>query len=587
MDVNDPSEPVLCESYGINDSNNFVQQISLLLKSENYEEIIRLINSNKFMSCMEEQSSEVLTTLAENLSEVVYNDNRELFHHCEDILYKIAAIAKPDIVLIDFIEHAEKNDDILFMTMLKAMKISLSKKSDNLGQQIMWCCNTVIRHISYMEHSEDFKLDGEEYILFENTDSSRKLIDVYNCVLNFCEPFSNERFNIITSDQATLEDARDSFLSFLVKLLGRPLVNMNLEEKKNKGEFRLIAEKVLHEIMKFQIDLMYFLNFVSKYQSKKKEKLTDVTDLDYNNISLAVFYYLIFKEQLYIQNISHVYNPLYVFEMLTILSVELLSTMHSGVQQKGLQLFQAALQRIVDYSLKFICVQDNLYGELSESLCNIMIYSEVKTNRQSAVHLFKSFLLKFNSEGRFIIILNIQSKIKSPNFVGYIIPITKDLVLKALDEKNPADLEYFTGQNLRNLLKKFCHLHNGPESDLIELSDQIVSALNMLRFLFIRDKENISGIADFIPYLEKEFFEPLKKGLSLSVAHYKLQINALNNKAPGEKVTVSVGGTQLPPVSKERQIEILNTALSTFDLLESLRARTQECLDEFQQLQIN
>lgn len=581
MSVNDTRETVVTTSCSNNDSNDFAKQISHLLSSEKYEEVISLFSSEHCITSIEEQSSEVITTLAKNLSEICYNSNRDLFHHCEDVIYKIAEVINPDAVLIEFIEHAEKNDDILFMTMLKAMKILL-RRSDNVGQHIMWCCNTAIRHISYMEHSEDFKLDGEEYTLFENMDSSRKLIDVYNCVLDFCEAFGSDGLNIVTSDQIILEDTRNYLLSFLVKLLGRPLVYMNLEEEKKKGEFRLIAEKVLDQILKFRIDLMYFLNFVSKCSSNKKETLSDVTDLDYNNISLAVFYYLIFKEQLHIQNISHVYDPLYVFEMVTVLSVELLSIKHSGVQKKGLQLFQAALQRIVDFSLKFKCIQDNLYGELSESLCNIMIYSEVKINRQIAVHLFKSFLFKFNSQGRFIILLNIQSKIKSPNFIGYIIPITKDLVLKALNEKNPADIEYFTGQNLRNLLKKFCHLHNGPESDLIELSDQIVSALNLLRFIFIRDKENISGISDFIPYLETEFFEPLKRGLSLSVAHYKLQIDDLQNKAPGEKVTVSISGTQLPPVSKEQQIEILNTALSTFDLLESLRARTQECLEEFQ-----
>ena len=565
------------------ESCGFAKTIAEFLNSGNYDDAICFVNSENYLHNIEKQTSEIIIYVAKHLNERNYNTKQELFNCCEDIIYQIAELGDPDEVLLEFIEHAEKNEDVLFSVMLKAMKITLLRMGNRQGFHLIWCFSTIIRHINHMEHSEDFSLEGEEYVLLDNCDASRKCVDIYSDILDFCRPLCDEITNWSASRHLDLEEKKSLFVMFLLKLLGRPLVYLNLEEKKQKGDIRLIAEGIFYEIIKFKIDLMYFINCVTRYDPHKKEACVESTDVEYSNLSFAVFYYLIFKEKLFLMQISHVYNPLFVFEMLTNLAVELLNIEHSGVQYKGLCLFQAALERIADFSLAFTHPQDNLYGEVCESLCKIMIYSEVNENRILSVGIFKSFILKFNSQGRFIILLNIQNKIKSPNFIGYIIIIAKDLIMKALNEKSPSDLKYFTGQNLRNLIMKFCYLDKGAESNLIELSDQIISSLNLLRFLFIRDKQNHSGIVELIPFFEKSFFEPIKIGISLSVAHYKLQRNEIETAHPDEKVNVSIAGTPLNPLTKIQKLEIIDTALCTFDLLESLRVRTEECVEEYKQ----
>nr|CAD7432047.1 unnamed protein product [Timema monikensis] len=135
----------------------------------------------------------------------------------------------------------------------------------------------------------------------------------------------------------------------------------------------------------------------------------------------------------------------------------------------------------------------------------------------------------------------------------------------------------------RGLLLAFCNLPNGAESDLVELGDQIVSALNLVRFLVLRDKDNLTGIWDCVSDLEYYFFEPLKRGLIISRAHFELKLNELKqerieeNKGMmvkrGQEVTITIGGQQLPNLPYENKVSVINSAMNAFDLMEGLLGR--------------
>ena len=83
---------------------------------------------------------------------------------------------------------------------------------------------------------------------------------------------------------------------------------------------------------------------------------------------------------------------------------------------------------------------------------------------------------------------------------------------------------YHTTRFTQVLVRKFAKLSNGAETDLLEVSDEIMGALNFLICVMMRDKENVSGIWDLKEHLLKEYVAPLDTGLSMSRAHYHASI---------------------------------------------------------------
>lgn len=556
-------------------------KIKSLLDLGNFEEANDIFKDDNNKDAIIKNSSDIIHLLGQHIKRDTFEDNYNLYQCCVSLMNYVAEVASPDESIFEFIELAEENDELLFSVMLKTMKIPLLKIINIQKHALTWCLSTIIRHIYELPQTEDLKLEGEECTFLENSDQSFKMANLYKEVLDFLEGVLSHVLNNAPNEKDYSEFLKNSLLTFLIKLLGRPLIYMDLEHRKTKCEFRLISERILDNVVTFKLELTHFLNYVSPYKFHKKKTVTDAVDLDFNNLALGVLYYLVFKEKLGLAYISYVYHPIFLLQMTGTLALDMIIVENSRVQNKGLLLLESVLVRVSDASLDLDNINGELFGKLSEVLSNVMIYSNVKENRLIAVIAFKMLLIKFNPKGRYYILYNIQNKVNQPNFIGYIITITKDFVVEMLNNRQSGAVEFFTGKNLCKILEKFCFLHKGAESDLIELSDQIIAALNFIRYLLIKDKENITGVSHFIPKFEKDFLEPLKTGLSLSIAHYKLQKTEVENTPFGGKCDVSVGGVQLPSLSSDQKLSILETALTTFDVIQSLVARVEECLDDY------
>uniref|UniRef100_A0A161MMT7 Glomulin-like protein isoform x1 n=1 Tax=Triatoma infestans TaxID=30076 RepID=A0A161MMT7_TRIIF len=214
--------------------------------------------------------------------------------------------------------------------------------------------------------------------------------------------------------------------------------------------------------------------------------------------------------------------------------------------------------------------------------------SESKKNREKAVPIFHKFLRIFDPRGRFYMLLALQDTVKEPGFVGYLATRTKDFVAESLYTKNSEELKYFTGKCLRDLIKKFCRLEGGCETDLVRNSDLIISSLNLLRYLIIRDTENFTGFLELLPSLDNNYLSPLKKAIQMSRAHYELQKKEINQPSNTDGVktstTVSVGGMELPHLSSEQKFQVIDGALNMFDLIDSLLSRLIECIHDHKTL---
>ena len=127
---------------------------------------------------------------------------------------------------------------------------------------------------------------------------------------------------------------------------------------------------------------------------------------------------------------------------------------------------------------------------------------------------------------------------------------------------------------LQKMAKKFCKLSNGAETDLLEVSDEVMAALNFLIAMFIRDKDNIFGLWDIVTELERDFLQPLVQGLNLSRGHFKLKLE----EPKSTEVTLMVGGEVLPDMSREQKNEVIHSALNTFDMIECVLGQLNDVI---------
>ena len=122
------------------------------------------------------------------------------------------------------------------------------------------------------------------------------------------------------------------------------------------------------------------------------------------------------------------------------------------------------------------------------------------------------------------------------------------------------------------------------ETDLMQESTKIVAILNLIRFILLRDKANQTELFDSIkssPYLK----EDLEDAVKLAKAHYELEYRNLMSDS-GEKMSQQKFQVCTPKNEhmKEPTIndkcESVKAALQSIDLIESLRVRNKEILEE-------
>ncbi|CAI9621019.1 unnamed protein product, partial [Staurois parvus] len=92
-----------------------------------------------------------------------------------------------------------------------------------------------------------------------------------------------------------------------------------------------------------------------------------------------------------------------------------------------------------------------------------------------------------------------------------------------------------------------------------------------------------TGVWTELQKTELQFLRPLHTALNMSRAHYEAEIKNTNEKKKGPHsksvCSVTAGGTKLPDMTPEMQLQVLQSALFTFDLMESVLARVEELIE--------
>lgn len=582
---------------------NAEQLIKLLdfnLTSKNFDNAVKLLDDEQYSKVILAHYPEVIQeVLLKHLTASNYAEQPALYEVSEAILKLLAQKCHQEGILFEFLEILETvKDDDIFTSILKCLQVVVLKQSEKKSRSLEYCLNSVEDYILELPLPNDLlkNVEEEEEKILENDDQIRRVLMMYMTLDLFYEPVvkqivSNRPANLVF--RSSKFDRRNVLFCFVLRLLGKPLSFLDLsrdeDTKKVKTYSRQVAESMVSTLCKLHSNVFELLQFVeNRCRWPSKDKVDD----DLLNIFLhpektpitemGILFYLIIAEGIAVDQLPKVYNAAYIFQTGIYLVNDML-TSEDTIIFKGLLLCIKMLDNIQS-SLS----SDELDFEIHRTFCNnlvkLLMYSPSKRNRQNGLKVLRCYILKFDVEGRYLLIKNILRISNHKGLMGYLTTLYKDMIFEDLNAKNVS--EFTSGLCLKQLIMDHsCNLTGGAQCDIADSSDQINSSLNFLVALFIRDKENFTGIRSLIPDLEKGFLEELRSALDLSRAHYQAEIE---NVRSGKSINVDemMKATEilnddepLIDLTSEKKLEMLFSALSMFDLMDFQLARCNEAMN--------
>uniref|UniRef100_A0A1B6IT67 Glomulin n=1 Tax=Homalodisca liturata TaxID=320908 RepID=A0A1B6IT67_9HEMI len=562
---------------------DLVEYLSDLLASGDTRGVKTFINEDTFERVLKERANDVIPIASYYINQAAMQDNLAVFRYSEKVLQKCAEIGNPKECLMEYLAQVESLDVIKFKILLKPIQTTVLRIPNRKSPLMQCVFNMVYTFINSLPLPQFQNLDEKSKLLLDCDDNVQQIRDVYCLIVQFYEPFVNE----ISDNQNIDKRVKMVLLQALLHLLGNPLIHVDLEyNERSSSKLSVLASKIVAFILKLKSDPLAFLALVENNEliNVDEERVLikefSSNEIKFSDLSLSSFFYLVFCEKM-CKSFPHVYDKLYVYQNGLKLAKTLLQYKETLVLHKGLLLTQAILETVEIGSVKFSYLNSRTHKEIIELLSNIAVYHEIEENRKLSAELIKKHFCTFDPKGQFYILLNVSKSVQHPNLVGLFTTLVTDSVRNTFTNK---ELKiYFTGKRLFDLLRIFCLLSKGAETDLVENKDQILSALNLIIFLTRRDRDNSTGVWSYVTDILKIFLDPLREAIDLSRAHYKLQLESLDDPLKtedGAELSVTVGNQVLDQMSKEDKQTVLNSGLTVFDLMEHLLCRANECIED-------
>ena len=584
------------------------------IKQGEEKEVQVIMDSKSINQHLKQIAWDLIPKVCDFLNEKMLLDRPEVTTTAEAVLVRLAQRAKPKEVLLVLLEQVDTfTNDVKFKALLPSIQQCLLQLPAKRGHSIAIASETLYTHIKKLPAPDEYNLEGEEKKLLQTVDTVRRIGDVIRAMMEFVKPLA-ENISIKTAEndiktRDKLE--RAELIRLVLKMIDYPLawtdITREEETQTAKPESRVNGERAIAVLAALQPDLLQLLRNLTEENDAidRKRKFLDDNrkkaiedgnipdEIDeynveekYSELSMAVVGYLVFGEQMNLGSLPQVYTPMYILEQMAPHVTHLLLDPKLLVVHKGVILLTGALDRVPPASLTGEFLEWNKIRDVLNNLLLVMVHNKSKEVRTAAVKVIPLWLSKFTYRGRHQFINILLMKETNPSVAGYSIQLLKDQIDNAL--KSETSDQHFVGSHLERLLHRVFALPNGAKSDLLEQSERIMAALNLLRYLVLRDQRssNKTGIWNYISLIEKNYCETLHTGINFSKAHYELELQKTHDGTsdilvPEKDVAemkFSVGGEELPKLTPKQHIDMLQMAIHTFDMMESVLGRVGELI---------
>ncbi|XP_039273683.2 glomulin-like [Styela clava] len=595
----------------VENSNSFQTKFQGALG--NPEKLWDYINENKEAeTVIRPVAWELIGSTISFLRENAISENLKTYEKC---LEKIAGFAVPKDVYLGILEQFDPSIESMYVELLMP---ALSNVLEKLALNDIDACITVLETtfstLSYYLESlnipkyEDFDPTLKRTKKFEAQKIESfisKYIDLLNPVVR--EIYSKN--NQISSNILQFESYMFQFLCNLLIMLGQVDLDEPLPDKENDsirenvifpGTSKICCDVML-KITHFHSPnvLWHIVNWYKLQPAEERSMEAKFEIVKQVDRARACYVFLLLCRGLLYDQFPKVYSSQCLLVFTCISLNTLLSCENQCVAWKGLETLSFILNQTSDSSISCGEVVYNIkmsYGsfqgrsqslnpilDVFKNLISIAVMLPSKTIRSTAIQHVTKLLNLFRWEDKYSILVHLLRTTDHNGVQGVLIGYLKDRFNEILQEISPKNsLIFCEAHKMSTLGELIFLLPQGTETDLLEDCDRLMPALNLFRFLLIRDKTNKTGILDHLDKLDTEFLKPLRNAIDLSRAHYENELKKYDrsSKRPDDnKTEFLVNGTPLPTLPYKEQKRTLEAALHTFDMIEIVTIRVIELID--------
>lgn len=576
------------------------------LEDWNYIAAIEMVKANPNDPWIKDNAAFELMPITVNyLTDEMAEKGPHMVKGCSEVLKVLAEVAAPKESLISLIEHCEPfRSSVKFQNILPALGITMVRLfNDKKGRKKLaytwnWTLETLVSHVHGLPLPEipECLATTEERLLLDSDPNVIALVETIGHLADFLKVLMVQLQDGDWTGDLQPEDKKacqSQVIRSLVSVIGFPLSSLNSEVHvtKNGAEIKSSPRTIMETLIGHLQDLEPLIVSLISYEDNR-DRFFDPESLERDqamvearwNLSMGSIFHVIYDDchlkdsKGFISWIPSCYLPNHLLNCLLPSVNQLIDEgMNNLAVLKGIELTGHLVQRIEAGSLHRAILELDDHVRFLKNITRIIVYCPLESIRKKSFQVFDRYFATFDhDQGKFRLIKMLIETANHSGLIGYAITKAKDCTLTHMN--NPDSK--FRGHDLRVLVRKFAKLSNGAETDLLEVSDEVMAGINFLICMFLRDKSNQLGVKEMKEEIIQNYVEPIETGIVMSRAHYKQKL--VDNTDPnvdGLDMSITVGGQMMESMTKEQKKEVIHAALNTFDMMECVLIQLKDAIE--------
>lgn len=546
-----------------NQAEGAIEMFSSYLSSHHFDSLNLAIENESFIGNLAEDILNVVPAICSTFDEA--KGNLAFIESLRKVLIALAERANPKETTIVLLEQVDRfRNKSCFVSLLKPLIIVLKKLPRKQNNFLKWivetlyaCVETFPLPSDNLESSDDDVVDDAKKLALE---------EVTFEFIHFLDQFIREVFNRHEFETEDVGEQKRLLWGALMDVIRFPLVHFRIPcDADGDDEMFRCVNSVINLLAIFKPNL---LTHFEDFDNRRSEALADA-GLAY----LLMCFHPVCGWQ------PSVYSHTYKLSLFVRHIVTLLQNKNGEVVRKGLSSCDALLSVIAESSLASDMLSLPGFSKLPEKFVEVMLGNPDHHSRQRSLKLLHVYFNKFRDKGRYDLILRTMNRFSHSGVRGIVILKYKDYLNHSLNNECPST--YYRGPHLTNMLQAMLKINDADDIDLLEYSDQIISSLNFLRFIIIKDSDNLTGIFDSCNAdLYGAFINDIKRSAKMCRTHYLLEVEIAERASEQESIVDLEDGIRTEVEKPCDRVNMLRSALNTLDLIRSLVARFEELVSQ-------
>uniref|UniRef100_A0A096MHK9 Glomulin, FKBP associated protein b n=1 Tax=Poecilia formosa TaxID=48698 RepID=A0A096MHK9_POEFO len=542
------------------------------------QQLLKFIQDEKNQGIVKSMGCGLLAPLVDELVR-----NKKSHDHCQAAITQLTKTCSSRTLLESFLELIEDMDpgaiSETILVLLPHLQTVLLQLDENQAVGVGLALSALHKQLSRLP---------VPYTQQQEEDDEHGLCRCCVALVTFTRPFidgvkKDENCNPTPED----DELKAEILKFCMLSLKEPLLEAELNQDR-KSTLWLFAVEIMVILPAIKESLPGLLFFSSL------RKFTTM-DTDLSKESTACLAYLLFVQLIAMDTFPVVFSPVFILQCNMEHINQLLSRKKESHLLKGLALFAKSLEKVEDNSLPVGLLDLESFYSAPQNLRQVLTDCPIQHLRESGLKVFQLFINKLDAEAKHKFFRCMLKTSHHAGVEGYIVNNIRSQIQSSIKvgEANT----WFLGTELLPLLELVLSLPQAAETDLLTNMDKIMESLNLLRCLLMRDKEMKSDadVWEEICRIKDEYLKMLRVCISMSRAYYSAEMKALKEEqklrvkeakehARSTRLlkAITVKHDKVTHMSPEVQYQVLQSALVTFDLMESLVVRIDEITEEKQ-----